>query len=60
VSPFIVLWLSQNYGIAGVLSMMIALLALQILAVWRWGVEPRQRPLEQLELTQPLRLGAAS
>jgi putative MFS transporter len=60
VSPFVVLWLSQNYGIAGVLSMMIALLVLQILAVWRWGVESRQRPLEQLELTQPLRLGAAS
>jgi MFS transporter, putative metabolite:H+ symporter len=60
VSPFVVLWLSQNYGIAGVLSMMIALLAFQILATWRWGVEPRQRPLEQLELTEPLRPGAAS
>ena len=60
VSPFVVLWLSQNYGIAGVLSLMIALLALQILAVWRWGVEPRQRPLEQLDFTQPLKLGAAS
>jgi MFS transporter, putative metabolite:H+ symporter len=60
VSPFAVLWLSQKYGIGGVLSLMIALLALQILAVWRWGVEPRQRPLEEMELTQPLKLGAAS
>ncbi len=60
VSPFIVLWLSQSYGIAGVLSMMIALLALQILAVWRWGVEPSQRPLEELELIKPLNVGAAS
>jgi MFS transporter, putative metabolite:H+ symporter len=60
VSPFIVLWLSQSYGIAGVLAMMIALLALQILAVWRWGVEPRQRSLEELESIKTLNVGAAS
>jgi putative MFS transporter len=49
VSPFIVLWLSQNYGIAGVLAFMIALLAVQIVVVWGWGVESRQRSLEDLD-----------
>jgi putative MFS transporter len=60
VSPFIVLWLSQSYGIAGVLALMVALLAIQIIAVWGWGVEPRQRPLEQLDTALPLNIGARS
>jgi putative MFS transporter len=58
VSPFIVLWLSQGYGIVGVLALMVALLAIQIVAVWGWGVEPRQRSLEQLDTATPLSLGA--
>jgi putative MFS transporter len=58
VSPFIVLWLSQTYGITGVVGLMVALLALQILAVWGWGVEPRQRSLEQLDSASPLNVGA--
>jgi MFS transporter, putative metabolite:H+ symporter len=49
VSPFIVLSLSQSYGIAGVVTLMVALLAIQIVVVWAWGVETRQRPLEQLD-----------
>jgi len=61
VSPFVVLWLSQNHGIAGVLALMIALLAIQIVAVWGWGVEPRQRPLEQIDTAAaPLTMGARS
>jgi MFS transporter, putative metabolite:H+ symporter len=60
VSLFIVLWLSQTYGIRGVVGLMVALLALQILAVWGWGVEPRQRSLEQLDSTSPLNVGATS
>jgi putative MFS transporter len=59
-SPFIVLHLSQNYGIAGVLTLMITLLAIQILVVWAWGVEPRQRSLEDLDLARPLNMGAIS
>ena len=59
VSPFIVLWLSQTYGIAGVLALMIGLLAIQIVAVWGWGVEPRQRPLEEMDLARPLKVGAS-
>ncbi len=58
VSPFIVLWLSQTYGIAGVLALMIALLVVQIIAVWGWGVEPRQRSLENLDAARPLNMGA--
>src|ERR1700730_6208159 len=49
VSPFIVIALFQSYKIAGVLSLMIVLLLIQILAVWAWGVEPRARPLEALD-----------
>jgi putative MFS transporter len=60
VSPFIVLWLSQGYGIAGVLALMVALLAVQIVAVWGWGVEPRQCSLEQLDSVTPLNAGATS
>jgi putative MFS transporter len=60
VSPFIVLWLSQGYGIVGVLALMIALLAVQIVVVWGWGVEPRQRSLEQLDSVTPLSVGATS
>jgi putative MFS transporter len=52
VSPFIVLWLFQNYKIAGVLGLMMALLAIQIVAVWAWGVEPKQRPLEELDVAK--------
>jgi putative MFS transporter len=49
VSPFIVVALFQSYKIAGVLSLMIVLLLIQILAVWAWGVEPRAKPLEALD-----------
>jgi putative MFS transporter len=58
VSPFIVLWLSQGYGMAGVLALMVSLLAVQIVAVWGWGVEPRQRSLEELDSATPLGAGA--
>jgi putative MFS transporter len=60
VSPFVVLWLSQTYGVAGVLALMVGLLSVQIVAVWGWGVEPRHRPLEQLDLARPLNAGATS
>jgi MFS transporter, putative metabolite:H+ symporter len=50
VSPFIVIGLFQSYGIIGVLALMALLLVIQIIAVWGWGVEPRAKPLELLEL----------
>jgi MFS transporter, putative metabolite:H+ symporter len=53
VSPFIVLRLSQSYGVAGVLALMVVLLAVQIIVVWGWGVESCQRSLEALDSTKP-------
>jgi MFS transporter, putative metabolite:H+ symporter len=58
VSPFVVLWLSQTYGVSGVLALMVGLLIIQIVVVWGWGVEPRQRSLEQLTLMTPIKIGA--
>jgi putative MFS transporter len=50
-SPFIVVALFQNFDVRGVLSLMIGLLLIQIVAVYFWGVEPNQQPLEELEHT---------
>jgi putative MFS transporter len=49
VTPFIVVWLFQGHGVGGVLAFMIALLALQIIVVAALGIEPRKRPLEELD-----------
>jgi putative MFS transporter len=46
VSPFVVLALATNYGMRGVLGLMIGLVVVQIAVVWAWGVETRQRGLE--------------
>ncbi len=48
VSPFIVLSLATRFGVPGVLGLMIALLIVQIIVVWAWGVESRQRVLEEV------------
>jgi putative MFS transporter len=48
VSPFIVLALATNYGMPGVLGLMISLVVVQIVVVWAWGVETRQRGLEEV------------
>lgn len=49
VSPFIVGFLMVNYGLPGVVWLMIALLIVQIAAVFFWGVEPARRSLEGLD-----------
>jgi putative MFS transporter len=49
VTPFMVLALLHSYGIGGVLSMIIGLLAVQIIVVLNYGVEPRNRRLEEME-----------
>src|SRR6202795_1889061 len=49
VSPFIVGALMVNYALPGVIWLMIALLVVQIFAVYFWGVEPARRPLEGLD-----------
>ena len=49
VVPFIVLYLATNYKMPGVMALMVTLVVIQIAAVYFWGVEPNQRPLEELE-----------
>src|SRR5476651_678353 len=49
VSPFIVLSLFKDYGVQGVLSLMIGLLIVQIVVVAIWGIETNKRGLEQLD-----------
>ena len=53
VSPFIVGGLMANYQLPGVLWLMIGLVVLQIVLVWVWGVEPRNRALEEVARASP-------
>jgi putative MFS transporter len=48
VSPFIIGALLGNYGLPGVIGLMIGLLVVQIVVVLVWGVEPRNRALEDV------------
>ena len=48
VSPFIVTALMSAYKLPGVIWLMIGLVVIQILVVWAWGVEPRNRGLEDV------------
>jgi len=45
-------FLMVNYGLPGVLWLMIGLLVVQILVVWAWGVEPAKRGLEEVAVAQ--------
>jgi putative MFS transporter len=49
VSPFVVGFLMVNYGLPGVVGLMIGLVAVQIVAVYFWGIEPARRSLEGLD-----------
>jgi putative MFS transporter len=49
VSPFIILALFKDYGVSGVLGLMIGLLVVQIVVVAVWGIETKRRGLEALE-----------
>jgi putative MFS transporter len=48
VSPFIVGSLMTSYQLPGVVWLMIGLVLIQIVVVWAWGVEPRNRGLEEV------------
>jgi putative MFS transporter len=48
VTPFMVVTLFEARGVAGVMSLMIGLLVVQIVTVWAFGIEPRRRSLEEL------------
>ncbi len=49
VTPFLVVMLFEARGVAGVMSLMIGLLIVQIVTVWWLGIEPRHRSLEELK-----------
>jgi putative MFS transporter len=48
LTPLVVVALFKAYGVGGVLCLMIALLVMQIVVVWAWGIEPAKRGLEAL------------
>jgi putative MFS transporter len=48
VTPFLVVKLFTDYGVVGVLALMIGLLFVLIVAVMVLGIEPRRRSLEEL------------
>jgi putative MFS transporter len=48
ISPFIVGALMASYKLPGVVWLMIGLVLVQIIVVWAWGVEPRNRALEDV------------
>jgi putative MFS transporter len=52
VSPFIVGALMASSGLPGVIWLMIGLVVVQILVVWAWGVEPRNRGLEEVAVAK--------
>ena len=48
MSPFIVGALFGVLPLPGVIGLMIGLLVVQIVVVWAWGIEPRNRGLEDV------------
>ncbi len=48
ISPFIVTALMASYQLPGVVWLMIGLVVIQIVVVWAWGVETRNRGLEDV------------
>jgi putative MFS transporter len=48
VSPFVVGYLMVHYKLPGVVWLMIGLVVVQIVVVWGWGAEPRNRTLEDV------------
>ena len=52
VTPFIVVSLFNSGGVSGVMSLMIALLVIQIIAVFVFGIEPANRRLEDIKLEE--------
>jgi MFS transporter, putative metabolite:H+ symporter len=53
LTPFIVVALFRSYGVGGVVGFLIALLVVQIFVVLLFGVEPRKRRLEEIDLSVP-------
>ena len=47
-SPFVVVYLMAHYKLPGVVWLMIGLVVVQIIVVWAWGAETRNRALEDV------------
>jgi len=54
ITPFIVVALFRSYQVAGVLAFLIALLTVQIFVVLVYGVEPKNRRLEEMDSQTPV------
>jgi MFS transporter, putative metabolite:H+ symporter len=52
ISPFVVGYLMVHYKLPGVVWLMIGLVVIQIVVVWAWGVEPRNRALEDVAVAK--------
>ena len=50
LTPFIVVALFRAYQVVGVVGFLIALLMVQIFVVYKFGVEPRKKRLEEIEI----------
>jgi putative MFS transporter len=53
LTPFIVVVLFRSHGVGGVVGFLIGLLVVQIIVVLLFGVEPRKRRLEEIDLSVP-------
>ncbi len=54
LTPFLVVALFRSYGVGGVLSLMIALLIIQICVVLIFGIEPKKKGLEEISSEAPV------
>ena len=50
VTPFLVVALFRHYGVGGVVSMLVGLLIIEIILVLIFGIEPKNRRLEEINL----------
>jgi MFS transporter, putative metabolite:H+ symporter len=50
VTPFLVVTLFRHYGVGGVICMLVALLIIEIILVLIFGIEPKNRRLEEINL----------
>ncbi|HXM91318.1 MAG TPA: MFS transporter [Candidatus Dormibacteraeota bacterium] len=48
VTPFLVVALFRHYGVGGVISMLVGLLTIEIVLVLIFGIEPKNRRLEEI------------
>jgi MFS transporter, putative metabolite:H+ symporter len=48
VTPFLVVALFRHYGVGGVISMLVGLLTIEIILVLIFGIEPKNRRLEEI------------